>query len=435
MTSTLSEAMLSLSSLQLKSLDNMQEKMSIFATFSAHTRDVKDAKRFVHRSSRDTFSSPKTFLDERFRAMDKAMEKYETLIQKLSNLSNKQVSKDHSCFSDMTAAATESKKQYVLLAFEFVRRVLILQAFFDSIVIEKVVPSLSTISNHYNECKTMASDAALKVVELNTHIPDNLESINELYDKWQEDLNNTKNNERMDQNLAAEREKFEMEGFLNLRKPDQKWSRRYFILKNGQLSFSTSSKITSKMSFSPMIVMSSYIAKTCSSIDDKRFCLEIVHQEKDATMIMQAESEEEMIKWIECLEGSKNGKGPSDIDSGVIPTSKSTNSLFLLDLNPSTRESNTNASSKKNQDFHALNLKSIPPTDLLVTCKYNILHFVINHSFFSFSLPIPSILCLFKGRQFFARNLLCNENTIMLIFKCVGSQQKCDNYFANQNYF
>lgn len=54
-TSTLSEVMISLSSLQLKSLDNMQEKMNIFATFSAHTRDVKDAKRFVHRFSHDTY--------------------------------------------------------------------------------------------------------------------------------------------------------------------------------------------------------------------------------------------------------------------------------------------------------------------------------------------------------------------------------------------
>jgi hypothetical protein len=194
--------------------------------------------------------------------------------------------------------------------------------------------------------------------------------MNEICEKWRDEVNNTKNNEIMEQILAIERAKFEIQGFLNLRKPDQKWSRRYFILKNGQLTFSTTSKISSNMSSCPMIDMKSYVAKACSSIEERRFCFEIVHMEKDVAMVMQAESEQEMIRWIECLEGSKGENNPPiSGDVNFIPESKSTLSLSQLDCNPLAQDNNPNPSHKKNQDFHDLNMVSVPPTDLLVTCK------------------------------------------------------------------
>ena len=109
--------------------------------------------------------------------MDKALERYEK--------SNKQITKDSAAYTDLLAAYIESKKQYVLLAFEFVRRALTLKAFINSVISESVIQCLIGINTHYQESQTLVTELIIKTKGLNLHEHSKVD-INECT-KWQDE--------------------------------------------------------------------------------------------------------------------------------------------------------------------------------------------------------------------------------------------------------
>ena len=81
------------------------------------------------------------------------------------------------------------------------------------------------------------------------------------------------------------------------------------------------------MSFSSTIDVNHFAIRSCS-IEDRRFCIEMVHLVKNETITLQADSEEQMIKWVRGLEGCK--RESANILSGKVTLSKSNASLGMI---------------------------------------------------------------------------------------------------------
>ena len=123
------------------------------------------------------------------------------------------------------------------------------------------------------------------------------------------------------------------------------------------------------MEFSALIDLTVYIARAYP-IEDRRYCFELATLNEN--MILQAESDEVMIKWLECIEGCKAGITTANLSNeslSVLPTFKSSNSLAFDMLVSSPPNADPCPSPRKNQEFHDLNIKSVPASDELLTCK------------------------------------------------------------------
>ena len=104
--------------------------------------------------------------------MDKAMEK-------LANLSNKQiVSKDKANFT------TDARKQNILLAFDFVKKMNLLKKFFASMVPENLIPLIKELENHADVSKNALGELTTKLKELCNNQFESMETINQNHRKW-----------------------------------------------------------------------------------------------------------------------------------------------------------------------------------------------------------------------------------------------------------
>ena len=105
--------------------------------------------------------------------MDKAMEK-------LANLSNKQIiSKDK---------AADARKQNVLLAFDFVKKMNLLKKLLASMVPENLIPLIKELENHADVSKNALGELTTKLKELCNNQFESMETINQNHIKWIESV-------------------------------------------------------------------------------------------------------------------------------------------------------------------------------------------------------------------------------------------------------
>ena len=116
----------------------------------------------------------------------------------------------------------------------------------------------------------------------------------------------------MSPNASVFNHSYEKEGYL-FKRSGQKtsivvptWSRRYFVVKNGNFWYSitnTSGKNRGYvMSTSPVNVLLCNI-RVAKDITDRRFCFEVYTSRK--SFVLQAETEEDYLDWIETFQSAK----------------------------------------------------------------------------------------------------------------------------------
>ena len=295
---TVSESMITLSTIQLKTFESIVDKMNIFTQFYSHAKDVKQAKK----------------------SMDKCLERLESAIAKLVAFP-KLI--DSSSLAEQTALVVEARKSYQTVTFEFVHKVTLLKAYVDSIFAEKMFGTLDSISALFEESNLIITSLKTGAKNYQTQTLPTIESLNSKHKQWRESVhasNSTRKNSISFKKILPELpgEKLgvsassELEGYL-FRKIDQRWSRRYFVLKDGRLTYSNSSKPTS-LSEVTVINVAMCVPKFTFTEDRKNiFELNILRSE---SLTLQAESEQEMMSWMDSIEAAKKSMAEELLKDG-----------------------------------------------------------------------------------------------------------------------
>lgn len=133
----------------------------------------------------------------------------------------------------------------------------------------------------------------------------------------------------------------EKQGWLNLRtvtgKPTKTvWLRRWFYVKNGIFGWLVQGSRSGGVEESEKIGVL-LCSVRLASLEDRRFCFEV--KTKDTTTIVQAESQTELLGWIEAFEIAKQKalEEPSTIDSSGLAGARAAEAAFAI-LPPSVPE-------------------------------------------------------------------------------------------------
>lgn len=133
----------------------------------------------------------------------------------------------------------------------------------------------------------------------------------------------------------------EIQGWLNLRtvtgKPTRTiWLRRWFYVKNGIFGWLVQGPRSGGVEESERIGVLLCSVRLANS-DDRRFCFEV--KTKDTTTIVQAETQTELLGWIEAFENAKQHalEAPSSIESPGLAGSRAAEAAFAI-LPPSVPE-------------------------------------------------------------------------------------------------
>ncbi|KAJ3354225.1 hypothetical protein HDU91_005793 [Kappamyces sp. JEL0680] len=333
---TLSESMNTLATIQMKSLESVQDKMNVFPHITALVKDVRDARR----------------------VMDRAMERYDSSLSKQVASSK---TRDATMYHEQCCIVADTKKQYLLTALEFVYKVTILKDYIDLVLSDKMFSSLGGIGAHFSESVDILNGliAAAKVY----HIPEvtSPEILLSTYTKFKEPLES--------------KGKGEKQGYLFLKKPDQKWSRRYFTLKNRTLIWSSTSRVTSAMFDCTPIDLTGCSTKL-NTTEDRKFCFDLMVPLMDP-IVLQGENEKDMKSWMEWLDTAASS--PREEDFGEIIREESENALELsvnvevisspvandIPMSETPLAYVDTLMQKKNEELHHL-LKSVPSSDYVL---------------------------------------------------------------------
>jgi hypothetical protein len=346
------------------------------------------------------------------------MERYDSYLSKFAAISKQ---KDPSSYTELAHSLYESKKTYHSTCFEFIYKTSTLKAMVDPIISLHLLPSFNELYDLYSE-NSQIMDGLIKAAKSfhNTWMDRQSEYTSDAllctFNQWKDDFLPTIKAEHYDP-LIRESSTImlkdttlsEKEGYL-YRKIDQKWTRRYFLLRENHFM-----QVGPSRSGSSVQEQLSFPVSLCSmrknNSEDRRFCFDVVSPSDVLTL--QAESERELRSWLEALENSQNIASKKK-DSGelvAIPSEVSIvdNSEMQLNINfeetrsirsPEEREEEiayTDTSlSKKNHELHSL-LKSVPLTDYVIEV---------------FSVGLQNDM-LIQGRIFLTQNRLCFYSNIL----------------------
>ncbi|KAI8897278.1 hypothetical protein BC833DRAFT_594432 [Globomyces pollinis-pini] len=385
-------SMMTFSTLQMKSLESLQEtfttNMTSIQSFLNQIKDIKETRK----------------------QMDKAMEKYDSSLLKYAGFSK---TRDPSTFTEHQYSLNEFKKQYNLLAIDFVQKCMCLKLSVDPLVTSKIFPPLSEFLLFYEENLQIMNGLTTVAKEFEKSLAEESETLNvatvqSMATKWKENcidkLARDESKGKIDSLSLTIDTALEKEGYL-FRKVDQKWYRRYFSIRNG--FFEAQSVKTPSMS-GPLNVLLCNVKQ--NTTEDRRYCFEVAtHSE---TYLLQAQSEKEMDSWIKVFENAKKHETLPDDQLEIDSSSKAT-SMSELQLDVKIDEADTDlrpivqpsdkpilyadtALQKKNVELHAL-LKSVPPTDIVLDV---------------FSTALQRDLLL-QGKLFVTQNRLCFYSNIL----------------------
>ncbi|GET02868.1 arf-GAP with coiled-coil, ANK repeat and PH domain-containing protein 2 isoform X2 [Rhizophagus clarus] len=149
----------------------------------------------------------------------------------------------------------------------------------------------------------------------------------------------------------------------------QSWTRKYFIISDGHLYYySRNGKGTNGDDEHPSITLRVCHIKPILNNSDRRFCFEIISPNK--TYVLQAENQEEMDDWINCLQTAAKDAIYADQMPKLISDS---NNLQGISQEDTANEFNLN---KKVNDEETLNskqsiskIRELPGNDICADCK------------------------------------------------------------------
>jgi PH domain len=358
--------------------------MNIFTQFYSHAKDVKTAKR----------------------SMDKCLERLESALSKLIAFPK---TVDSLTFAEQTDLVVEARKSYQTVTFDFVHKVSLLKAYVDSIFAEKMFTSLDSISALFEESNLIITSLKAGAKNYQTQTLPAIDVLNYNHKHWLESVHSSSlgrkssmGNKKLLPELPGELlgvgAPSDLEGYL-FRKIDQRWSRRFFILKEGSLTYSNSSKPNSLSEFTT-INIAMCVPKFTFTEDRKNvFELNILRSE---SLILQAETEQDMILWMDSIdlakkfladESLKEGKdilSPLSASSKQDPSNSSDQELQIsvtvdesasvgpesFSLLECTIEYGDPQLEKKNVELHRL-FKSVPERDFVIEG----IRILLNYSF------------------------------------------------------
>ncbi|KAJ3018958.1 SNF1-interacting protein [Thoreauomyces humboldtii] len=254
-------------------------------------------------------------------------ERYDTALVKYSSLSK---TKEASLLIEEALILSEFRKLYIRAAFEVTQRILVFRDKIHHIVAECMLAYIMAHSEFYKAASEVHEGLSTITAELRLTANEDLEykakgiAVLEAKRKTLEEIALSKarpaNTSAADLPTLADKNPrflaspsvsiantdgvFEKEGWLFKKLPGRGWNRRYFKVEKGGFSFQTiSAKHPGTVLSTPCVNILLCNMRAVKN-DERRFCFEI-STVYNKTVLLQAESEEEVRSWISIFEAAK----------------------------------------------------------------------------------------------------------------------------------